>query len=294
MAAFRDLEILVANIQRYLAPNATVQHNVSLDGRKSGTKRQVDVLVEQMVGQYRMRIVIDSKDYSDPVDLKGVEEFAGLVDDVGGHKGVLVSPSGFTKAAKTRAAGLQIELYSPVDTDPHKWQVKPTAPFLLDYRFAAYSFTLSTSHAGPFALGEDFPTSGHIFDGEGSDLGLPIEIASEHWLDGEKYPIEPGDYRDLELFPGPVFMDDGYGGRAEITLRLNLRVEQELYFGQLPISKVMGFRDEATGQIITRGFTTGFVDPIEMRKTWLRINDRSDAPYPPMMSTVVLGGGGIE
>jgi hypothetical protein len=55
-------------------------------------------------------------------------------------------------------------------------------------------------------------------------------------------------------------------------------VEQELYFGPLPISKVMGFRDEATGQIITRVFTTGVVDPIEMCKTWLRINDRSDAP----------------
>jgi len=76
-------------------------------------------------------------------------------------------------------------------------------------------------------------------------------------------------------------MDDGYGGRAEITLKLNLRVEQEFYFGQLPISDVKGFRDEATGQILTRGFTTGIVDPIEMRKTWLRINDPSDAPYPP-------------
>jgi len=106
MAAFRDLEILVANIQRYLAPTATVQHNVTLDGRKSGTKRQIDVLVEQMIGNIECVIVIDSKDYTDPVDLKGVEEFAGLVDDVGGHKGVLVSPSGFTKAAKNASCRL--------------------------------------------------------------------------------------------------------------------------------------------------------------------------------------------
>jgi hypothetical protein len=55
MAAFRGLEILVAKIQRQLAPEATVQHNVALVGRKSKIKRQIDVLVEQMVGQYRMR-----------------------------------------------------------------------------------------------------------------------------------------------------------------------------------------------------------------------------------------------
>jgi hypothetical protein len=293
MAAFRDLEILVANIQRQLAPNAKIQHNVLLDGRKSGVKRQIDVLVEQMVGQYCMRIVIDSKDYSDPVDLKGVEEFVGLVDDVGGHKGVLVSPRGFTKAAKTRAAGLQVELYSPFDTDRHKWQVLATAPFLLDYRYGAYSFTVSTIHRGPFALREDFPTSAHLFDEQGNDLGTAMDIAADRWLDGQ-YPSEPGDHPDLKVVSDEVFIDDGHGGKAKITLGLNLRVEQEFYFGQLPISDVSGFRDEATGHVITRGFTTGVVDPIEMRKTWMRINDPAEAPYPPMMGTTVLGGGVIE
>ena len=288
MAAFRDLEILVANIQRHLAPNANVQHNVMLDGRKSRAKRQIDVLVEQMVGQYLMRIVIDSKDYSNPVDLPGVEAFANLVDDVGAHKGVLVSPSGFTGAAKTRAAGLQIELFSPFDTDPHKWQVKATAPFLLDYRSAAYAFTVTGAISGPFALSEDFPTTAHIFDVDGNNLGTPISIASDKWLDGQ-YEFEPGDYRDIELFAGPVMIDNGYGGRTSINLTMNLRVTQELYFGQLPISDVSGFRNEATGHVITRGFTTGMVDPIEMRKTWMRINDRDECPYPPMMSTTVLG-----
>jgi hypothetical protein len=45
--------------------------------------------------------------------MKGVEEFDGLLRDVGAQKGVLVCPKGFTGAATTRAQGLQIDLYSP-------------------------------------------------------------------------------------------------------------------------------------------------------------------------------------
>jgi len=289
MAAFRELEILVANIQQHLAPNAVVTHNVLLDGRKSKTKRQIDVLVEQTIGQYLMRIVIDSKDHSVPIDVTGVEQFSMLVDDVGAHKGVLVAPRGFTKSAKTRAAELQIELYSPIDTDPHKWQVEVTAPFLLDYRSAKYSFTVTTVHPGPFALREDFPLSATVSDANGDELGTPLRIASDMWLDGH-FSSEPGEYRDLQLFDRQVYIDDGHGGKAAIGLTLNLMVEQELYFGQLPITDVKGFKDETTGEVITRGFTTGFVDPIEMRKSWKKIQRRDDAPYPPMMSTVVLGG----
>lgn len=119
---WKELEYLVAMIQKQLSPNASVQHNVMVDGLESETKRQIDVLVEQNIGQYTMRIVIDCKDYSTPVDVKGVEEFHGLVKDVRAHKGALVCPAGFSKSALKRAKKLQIDLYRPVSTGKHKWQ----------------------------------------------------------------------------------------------------------------------------------------------------------------------------
>jgi hypothetical protein len=90
---WEQLEHLIVTIQQQLSPDATVSHNVKLDGVDSETKRQIDVLVEQNIGQYRMRIVIDCKDYSKPVDVKGVEEFHGLVQDVRAQKGALVCPT---------------------------------------------------------------------------------------------------------------------------------------------------------------------------------------------------------
>ena len=137
MSDFKDLEILVAKIQKQLSPGATVTHNAKIMGRKTEVLRQIDVLVEQNIGQYKMSVVIDSKDYKVPVDVKGIEEFHGLVDDVGAQKGVMVCPAGFTPAAKKRAIDWQIELYSPVDTDPHKWTAKVSIPVVCDYRSAA-------------------------------------------------------------------------------------------------------------------------------------------------------------
>jgi Restriction endonuclease len=133
----RELELLVAKIQKQLAPNAEVLHNVRLDGRLSRTKRQIDVLVRERIGQYEIQIIIDCKDHNRPVDVKGVEEFDGLFRDVGAQKGVLVCPNGFTETAKVRAEGLQIDLYSPFDTDAHKWQIRATIPALCDFRSAA-------------------------------------------------------------------------------------------------------------------------------------------------------------
>ena len=170
-----ELEKLVQRIQQQLAPAAEVQHNVKLPGYRSHTQRQIDVLVTEKIGQYTIKIIIDCKDYSTPVDVKGVEEFSGLLDDVRGQKGVLVCPRGFTKAAKNRASDLQIDLYSPVDTDPHKWQVKPTIPAICDWRGVAISFGISVTTTQPFLLPYGFFSSAIAKDEMGNVLGNPID-----------------------------------------------------------------------------------------------------------------------
>jgi hypothetical protein len=121
-----------------------VTHNARITG-KSGAQRQIDVLVEDKVGQYDVRIVLDCKDYKHPIDIKDVEECAGLFDDVSAMKGVMVCPAGFTKNAKARAQQLQIDLYSPVDTQPHKWQARLKIPAVCDFRDARISFGVSVT-----------------------------------------------------------------------------------------------------------------------------------------------------
>ncbi|MDZ7637118.1 MAG: restriction endonuclease [Bryobacterales bacterium] len=75
-----------------------------------------------------MLIVIDCKDYAKPVDVKGVEEFMGLVH-VGAHRAAMVAAQGYTETAKKRAAhDAGIELLRVIDTGDHPWKVTSYIP----------------------------------------------------------------------------------------------------------------------------------------------------------------------
>jgi len=285
---WKQLELLVAQIQKELAPDAEVQHNVKLKGRDSEQMRQVDVLVRQSIGQYVMMIAIDCKDHAEPVDVKGLEEFYGLLQDIGAHKGAMVAPKGFTPAAKKVAARHQIDLYSPVDTDPHKWQAKPSLPTLCDYRGAAIAFGISVSAPMPFRLAGDFWDSSEVYDENGTLLGTPFASAIERWNNGE-YPTEPGEHEDVPLFPAATtLVDNGYGTRLPVTLTVSLMVKQTLYFGYLPIVKIRGLRDEHTGGIVTNAFTTGSLDHVEVEEKWQPVASETETPVRPALRFVGL------
>lgn len=283
MADFRDLEVLVAKIQQQLAPEAKVAHNAKLTGRRSGIPRQIDVLVQQNIGQYTMSIVIDSKDYKDPVDVKGVEEFQGLVDDVGVQRGVMVCPAGFTAAAKNRAKDLQIDLYSPIDTDPHKWTAKVTIPVVCDFRSAAIACGISRSAPYPFALKPDFLTSLRVYDAAGAELGTMFGTAIKRWNNGE-FPMEPGEHHLLPIFAGgEVFVDNGHGRQVPIAAWATVHVSKQLFLGHIPISQISGFKDELSGDVITNAFTTGIFDPDEVMNKWEKIGAVETLPTAPFM-----------
>ncbi len=285
----RELEQLVAKIQTVLAPHAKITHEAKLPGRTKRS-RQIDVLVEDKIGQYDIRIVIDCKDYGRPVDVKGVEEFWGLVDDVGAHKGVLVCPKGFSKAAKERAAGLQIEIYSPVDTDPHKWQVRATLPALCDFREARVSFTIRHTAPMPFLMPPDFFHNTVVHDEHKTPVGTILQTSLKKWNEG-RYPTEHGIHRDLPIFEcDKTFVDNGYGQLNTVELSASVLVEKKAFFGQLPVSKISGFKDEQTGGVITNAFTVGLTSPDEVERTWLRINEGDPLPAKPVLKITGLVG----
>lgn len=278
---WRELEYLVVMIQKQLSPNASVQHNVMLDGIDSETKRQIDVLVEQNIGQYTMRIVIDCKDYSKPVDVKGIEEFHGLVQDVRAHKGALVCPSGFTKAALKRAKKLQIDLYRPVSTGKHKWQATVTAPVLCDFRSSYMSFGISCSAPKPLRLPQDFYNL-PVQDQDGNELGTSLRIAQSRWDEGQ-LPSDPGEHERISIFGDTkVFIDNGYNDTVEIKLTVGLFVKQNLYLGHLPVEDINGLKDEHSGTVVTNAFTLGGLNPEEVEKTWQQVEGMESLEFEPL------------
>ena len=285
--SWKLLEHLVADIQRQLSPEAVVTHNASLKGVDSEASRQIDVLVEQRIGQYAMRIVVDCKDYAKPVDVKGVEEFHGLVRDVRAHKGALVCPNGFSEAAKTLAQKLGVEIYSPVDTEPHKWTTKIALPVVCDVRSTYMSFDVRMSAPVPFMMPPEFFDL-PVYNESEVEIGNIAPKAMENWNLG-RYPIDPGEHNELEIFSGQkTKMDNGYGLLVDIDLYVGLLIKQQLYFGYLPLEKVRGLRDEQTGMLVTNAFTTASLEFKTVKQSWMKFEASDELPMPPVLSVVGL------
>lgn len=84
-------------------PGCEVKKNVMLPGRYSKVDRQVDILISGNMADFEVRVAIDAKHYSRPIDVKDVECFLGNCADLGVSKGVMIAPQGYTPAAQNRA-----------------------------------------------------------------------------------------------------------------------------------------------------------------------------------------------
>ncbi len=279
-----ELEQLVQKIQKQLAPKAEVLHNVKMPGRLGGQDRQIDVLVREKVGQYEINIIIECKDHKRPIDVKGVEEFSGLLNDVGAQKGVLVCPMGFSGLAKTRAAGLQIDLYSPIDTDAHKWQVSASMPAICSFKSVAISFGVSMSAPLPFRIFPNFFSENVVYDKEKRELGTCYSKLVERWNNGELTDIPTSSDSQINIFGDQeVQADNGYGMLCPLELTAGLYVSEHLYSGQLPIPRISGFKDEMTGKVITNAFAVGLLDPNEISEKWTQIDSIDALKVKPVI-----------
>lgn len=109
-----------------ISTDLCVTPNARLMGRISGRSRQIDVLLEARHDTNNTwRIIVDAKKRSRKIDIKEVEAFQGLMEDVNATHDIMVSPTGYTKTAEQRAqTAVSIQLV-PLDHlndfDPSTW-----------------------------------------------------------------------------------------------------------------------------------------------------------------------------
>jgi len=96
-----EKEIYNSLIKTY--PNTDIIFNTQIKGRYSKQNRQIDILVEGRIAGSRFRLIIDGKYYNTNLDIKDVEAFISMVDDVEADKGLLITSKGYSKAAINRA-----------------------------------------------------------------------------------------------------------------------------------------------------------------------------------------------
>ncbi|MDP1979396.1 restriction endonuclease [Undibacterium sp.] len=127
MPTWQRYERLVARlVADQLSTAYCVTPNAKVEGKLSNQQRQIDVLIDSRHDtDNRTRVIIDAKMHKRPVDIKEVEAFQGLMNDVGATHGYLVCPNGSTSGAERRAQeAISIRLL-PLDRlenfDPSTW-----------------------------------------------------------------------------------------------------------------------------------------------------------------------------
>jgi hypothetical protein len=91
-------------------------------GRFSRALRQLDVAVYRP-GENAPFFLADAKRHKRKVDVKRVECFIGMMDDINANIGLLVAPNGFSKAAarRAKAANLTIKIMSSTEALEFQW-----------------------------------------------------------------------------------------------------------------------------------------------------------------------------
>jgi Restriction endonuclease len=274
---WKRFEKLVYGLQKELAGEAEVRMNDSIKGVDSKVDRQIDIAIRRRVGQYPILIVIDCKDYAEPLDVKDVESFSGMVKDVRANRGALITSSSFTKAALNLAQNHGIDTFRLVDTETVDWKSLAAIPCLLDrtyihgfmYRFGA----VGAEHI-KIPVSPDEQSRLEFYSVDGAKQGTLRAMVERKW-DKAEMPREQGDHV-VQLGQHLItrFRDIESHQKIDAIVRVN----RTFYFGPLPV-KLRGLQNMQTGGVITRAVTTDFIEFHKIAtgqdKNWKQIDDPS-------------------
>ncbi|HET7463943.1 MAG TPA: restriction endonuclease [Longimicrobium sp.] len=167
MPDWKEFEQLVARLHAACLPNAVVEHNVKLFGRRSNRMRQIDVLIRTTTGPYTTLIAIECKQKARAVGIGQVDEFSAKLSDIGAIQGIMIARK-FDAGAKSAALSHNIRLLSYREAERTDWQrlLRDWAPFYL----VKVEFTALPEFVD--SLSREVPLEAVIEDTDGSTLGM--------------------------------------------------------------------------------------------------------------------------
>ena len=115
-----DFQTLVTLINGCLCKSARVEESALLVDRRNREKREVDILISSLIGDYPIRISVEVRDRKRKADTGWIEQMYAKHRDLPTDKLVLVSRSGFCKPALEKARSYDVEAISfeeALDTD---------------------------------------------------------------------------------------------------------------------------------------------------------------------------------
>lgn len=117
----RSFERLIARIQKSVHDRAEIGVNEKLKDIDTGRFRQIDITIRLSDGPTQFLGIVEVRDRSRPIGVRYVEEIFGKQRSVRADAAFLVSKSGFTKTAITKAKQLAIRALSYEEAQSADW-----------------------------------------------------------------------------------------------------------------------------------------------------------------------------
>ena len=289
---WQKFESLVLQVQKKISPEAEVKQDQRIPGKKSKRFRQIDIVIRKKIGQYNILIIMDCKDYRRNLNVKDIETFIGLVEDVGANKGALVSATGFSQTAKNRAIDAGVDLYRLVDTGDHEWQAYVTIPTVFQIKkLISYRFRLVFPSPGPLEIHEQDIRNLQrlkIYDKNHHLLGTILFLLTQKWNKDFRL-LEPGEYKDLPINDGKAYIETD-GSFYEVQIKSDITSAVEYYFGQMPLEEISGFHDEINKIITTKEIRSISFNPEDIERNWKRIPSTESLAVEPVVNIKLSHG----
>ena len=136
----------------YSTHEYTLYHRKAYTGLKTGNSHEIDLSFETTIGSMKLLILIECKYYRRRVGKEIVEALHAKLDDIGAHKGVIVTTAGFQKGALNAAKAYGIARI--IATINPRWFENPDESYLLDpeWKFMNHGY-IPVPFFGPWPMG---------------------------------------------------------------------------------------------------------------------------------------------
>lgn len=90
--------------------NCEIEYNDYIFGLYSRTERQIDFSIRANIAGKRILGIVDTKFYNKNIDVKTIESFIGMTEDVKANFGFMITNKGYSQAAKNRVKFSNLKL----------------------------------------------------------------------------------------------------------------------------------------------------------------------------------------
>lgn len=246
-----------------------VTRNITIKG-KSGTDRQIDVLIEATQKAFDIKIIVEAKNYASKVGIEKVEALKTKLTDIGGNLGVIVCPLGFTEGAINAAALHDIQLFQAFDHKlgnttqfvPVRWVI----PFIEGYSATIKHETKNDA----FELPRDHNQWVVYIDDDIFDL----ENLCIYAWNKRMFPQQEEGEQIVDFGIRKVATKDNFNNFYHLDLKLNLKLGAHFYAKLFPFSYMKKVDSEKSNYHLDIGINA---NPNEMIKNgWKRFINREE------------------